>query len=925
MPSREFSFRHKNRKGQTDFKHWKYWLYFEIEFSIFLDPFFFTPRNSHEIREGRDILSVRIIMEDYAQYYSALPPPMEPSEDELLPRLPRSLPFDALVFIIEDRITGLVQLPYTEEQVYGSLFYLQVIRPIVASLILPCEEPAEEIATDRTVKKEHPSAAASIRASHKAAPTPPPPPKPYTFSDQHRGIVAALLVARLEFLDSASDGGRFGQRHRSTTEDMMFKERGVLEARAYTAELVALKFLSFMTLETDRIEFLTYEYNTEQDGLDDGEGRTVKTDTGVSAKIDDQEHKKQYAAMSSRSMVHLPLRNHARSRSSSISHSRAPSPKGRQPISIKSQQTIHQNLFYLPGSVDDKHRNALFHPSSYDGRFKSNSFTESSPLLGTSPINTRSFDNPFAEDLLSAATNPTRNSTTKSASKKNWGDSPHDRLIEHSLFIEQYADRSALDLAMVGSQPAREFISSDAVQRVVAGIWSGRIMYWRTIEAGSKKSVHLYNPRNHVDWYSRLRVPRYRSFFMMINYSILMALFYVLLFRRHHDGSAGIIEGLMHFWFIGFVLDELSQAMEAGSFNQYLADFWSFFDICIVGIFMVFAVLRVLGIILDDEGYSNTSFDILSLEAVLLVPRLFSFLFVFPYFGTLLPCLRDLTMEFCKFFVIIAIIYVGFFTTFSFLGRQTFTFDQMSWLLVRVFFGSSFSGFDAAPQISPVFGPILMLVFVTLTNILLITILISILSQRFSTIMLNARQEYALHFSYIVIESVNTSDRVTYFYPPLNILGALLRPVRIFMKPNSYKAFRISILKATHWPFVAVVYAFEYATLGMHRHRAKRYMKIRKDRRLSVAQRVIFQHPSNPFTGLRDEEESDSGSENSDIEDMEVEIFSKQRKSRVFAGKTVKYPVKGDVIPDQGNVWKPSETFFPRFKRHPKKRKMSDG
>jgi hypothetical protein len=45
----------------------------------------------------------------------------------------------------------------------------------------------------------------------------------------------------------------------------------------------------------------------------------------------------------------------------------------------------------------------------------------------------------------------------------------------------------------------------------------------------------------------------------------------------------------------------------------------------------------------------------------------------------------------------------------------------MSWILVKVFFGSSYLGFDVAQEISPALGPPLMIVFVTLTNILLIT------------------------------------------------------------------------------------------------------------------------------------------------------------------------------------------------------------
>ena len=551
-------------------------------------------------------------------------------------------------------------------------------------------------------------------------------------------------------------------------------------------------------------------------------------------------------------------------------------------------------------------------------------------MLSTSPGNSKYFETSFTEPLLSAATNPAlRRSFTEPSSPKEWGSSLHDRLIEHGLFIEQYADQSALDLALAGSQPAREFISSDAVQSIATRIWSGRIMYWKTIEADAQKTIHLYNPVELVDYYSRLKVPRYRSFFMMINYSILMILFHVLLFQKHKSGTDALIECFLNIWFIGFVLDEVSQAREAGSFGQYFADFWAFFDLCIVGVFIMFAGLRVLGIVFDNEQYTQLSFDILSLEAVLLVPRLFSFLSIFPYFGTLLPCLRELTVEFFKFLVIIAIIYVGFLASFSFLGRNTFTFDQMSWLLIRVFFGSSYAGFDAAPLISPIFGPPLMLIFVTLTNILLVTVLISILSQKFSTIMLNARQEYAIHFLATVLDSVNASGRVTYFYPPLNIIGVLLRPFRLVLDQKQYRAFRIRVLKATHWPFVAMVWAFEYATMGVRRRRVQRYMKIRRDRRLSVARRVTLHHHQNPFL---DDDYGGSSSDNPNGSDDDIERLAFLRTRNRANGaprKSFTVPSSGDTDRGKGDssalgkrrIWKRSETLFPRFKRFPKRLK----
>uniref|UniRef100_A0A060SZF3 ARAD1C07194p n=1 Tax=Blastobotrys adeninivorans TaxID=409370 RepID=A0A060SZF3_BLAAD len=406
------------------------------------------------------------------------------------------------------------------------------------------------------------------------------------------------------------------------------------------------------------------------------------------------------------------------------------------------------------------------------------------------------------------------NSPTPSSSQS-------DIATETSPLLENaniYGNMCSLELAVV--YEAKKFLSSPPVESVMNRIWDGRIVFWDGISATTTKGAHIYHfsRSGKRDIYGRLRVPRYRSFFIGVNYAILLVLFYGLLFveKRRFDGFYKIdltsIEVLLHIWFAGFFLDEIMQAREASTLGQYMLDYWSVFDIAIIVLYLIFMVLRVVGFYSGPDTATSVTplaFDILSLEALLLIPRFFSFLSIFPYFGTLLPCLRDLTKEFVKFLTIIFIVYFAFFTTFSFLGRGTFTISQTFWLLVQVFFGAASVGLDKAPDISPIFGPPLMLVFVTLTNILLITVLVSILSQRFSVIMLNAREEYALFFASTVLESMTTADRLTYFYPPLNLLGVILRPLRLFMNHDQYRQLRISVLKLSHWPIAVAIYLFE--------------------------------------------------------------------------------------------------------------------
>lgn len=201
----------------------------------------------------------------------------------------------------------------------------------------------------------------------------------------------------------------------------------------------------------------------------------------------------------------------------------------------------------------------------------------------------------------------------------------------------------------------------------------------------------------------------------------------------------------------------------------------------------------------------------LSLEALFMVPRVFSILSLSPYWGTLIPCLRAMGKDFIKFMVLVVILYLGFLTTFSLISRDAFTLPQMTMILTKIFFGSSYVGFDIMDLIDPVFGPPLMLIFITLSSILLMGSLTGMLSNSFSRVITHAREEYLYVYSVYVLEA-STSNRLTHFYPPFNLLALVIfRPLRLFLPSDQkFRAARILLLKATHLPIVGVIEAYEY-------------------------------------------------------------------------------------------------------------------
>lgn len=100
----------------------------------------------------------------------------------------------------------------------------------------------------------------------------------------------------------------------------------------------------------------------------------------------------------------------------------------------------------------------------------------------------------------------------------------------------------------------------------------------------------------------------------------------------------------------------------------------------------------------------DTAFNVLSLEALFMVPRVCSILSLSPYWGTLIPCLKAMGLDFLKFMVLVAIIYMGFLTTFSLVGRELYSFPRMAMIVTKIFFGSSYVGFDIMGDIDPIFG-----------------------------------------------------------------------------------------------------------------------------------------------------------------------------------------------------------------------------
>ncbi|KAJ2900593.1 uncharacterized protein MKZ38_002389 [Zalerion maritima] len=365
---------------------------------------------------------------------------------------------------------------------------------------------------------------------------------------------------------------------------------------------------------------------------------------------------------------------------------------------------------------------------------------------------------------------------------------------------------NALEIAAIAD--AKRFLSQHVVQKIITGIWNGEIIFWDQLSVHATKKPRYYNSAT-ADPFSRLRVPKYLKSFEVFFFLVLLFLYYSVLVKQA-TFSIPVVEVMLYFWLAAFTYDEISEWIDAGSIF-YTADVWNLFDMIMICIGIAFACMRIAGLYTHNEELISKAFDVLSLEALFMVPRIFSILSLSPYWGTLIPCLRAMGKDFIKFMVLVVVIYLGFLTTFSLISRDTFTLPQMTMILTKIFFGSTYVGFDVMTLIDEVFGPPLMLIFITLSSILLMGSLTGMLSNSFSRVITHAREEYLYVYSVYVLEA-STSNRLTHFYPPFNLLALIIfRPLRLFLpSDNKFRAARIILLKATHLPIVGVIEAYEY-------------------------------------------------------------------------------------------------------------------
>lgn len=147
---------------------------------------------------------------------------------------------------------------------------------------------------------------------------------------------------------------------------------------------------------------------------------------------------------------------------------------------------------------------------------------------------------------------------------------------------------NALEIAAIAD--AKRFLSQHVVQKIITGIWSGEIIFWDRLSVHSVKKPRFYNPHT-ADPFCRLRVPKYLKAFEVVFFGAFLFLYYSVLIEQNRYAITPL-EILLYIWFAAFFYDEVSEYIDAGSIF-YAADVWNLFDMVMIAIGIVFAVMSM--------------------------------------------------------------------------------------------------------------------------------------------------------------------------------------------------------------------------------------------------------------------------------------------------------------------------------------------
>ena len=262
------------------------------------------------------------------------------------------------------------------------------------------------------------------------------------------------------------------------------------------------------------------------------------------------------------------------------------------------------------------------------------------------------------------------------------------------------------------------------------------------------------------------------------------------------------------------MLDEVVGFNEQG-FSLYIMSFWNAFDLGILLLLVAYYGMRIYGLLIPAARKHHTAdnaYDLLAANAVLLFPRLFSVLDHYRYFSQLLIAFRMMAMDLVAVFVLIVISCSGFFVAFTLsFGTADYDAASVAYALFQMLMGFTPAAWDSWETYN-ILGKTILTLFLFICHFLIVTILITVLTNSFMAIVQNANEEHQFVFAVNTISMVK-SDALFSYVAPTNVIAWLLAPLRFVMPFRQFVRINRTVIKVTHFPVLFLIYSYERVIL----------------------------------------------------------------------------------------------------------------
>jgi hypothetical protein len=235
-------------------------------------------------------------------------------------------------------------------------------------------------------------------------------------------------------------------------------------------------------------------------------------------------------------------------------------------------------------------------------------------------------------------------------------------------------------------------------------------------------------------------------------------------------------------------------------------------------IFWIYLALRVHGWRTGRLVPAQQAMDVLAMGAPVLVPRL---AFNLMSENMLFVSLRAMMRDFAVLTLLSFWCFAGFLLSMVWLANGIHEPITISKWMLWVWFGLDGTGIQRSVDFHWLLGPILMVAFAFLGNTLFLTILVSMLSTTFSTIVANATAEIQFRRAVLTLEGVK-SDAIFAYQPPFNILALItLIPMKFILTPRWFHKINVAAVRALNAPLLLLIGIIERRTLwaGSRRQR----------------------------------------------------------------------------------------------------------